>query len=109
MLVLLAAPGAIESGQVMTALACLAGVAGVILGVVSYRTTKEKDLRERIDSADLRLREELHDQEVKCATVSSEVLTRLNAIETHTKDCDRKLDYLIGWADNGGGRSRARD
>ena len=70
-------------------------VIGAFVGIVSYRTTKERMLLERIDTADASLRTQIHAQEVKCAEVSTGIATRLEALKETVDRCDGKLDELL--------------
>lgn len=91
-----------SASSVMTILLSAAsGIAGIVAtaaGFTRARARKDKDFDDR-----------LRKQEVKCAGVSAEVLTRLDALDTLQTEQNSKLDkqkkgidYLVGWARNGG-------
>lgn len=90
--------------SIITAVGALVAMFGVVAASFKGRDRKDKDIYDKIHAGDDALDERLRTQETLCSGTRGEVLTKLEAFEKSQREQNKKLDKLVGWAKNGGGR-----
>jgi hypothetical protein len=90
--------------SIITAAGALVAMFGVVAASFKGRDRKDRDIYDKIHAGDDALDERLRAQETLCSGTRGEVLTKLAAFEKSQREQNKKLDKLVGWAENGGGR-----
>lgn len=72
-------------------------IVGLVVASARARLKLDQTITKQIANGDKVLAERLHDQEVLCAGVRGEVLTKLESLEKSQDHQTEKLDKILGW------------